>query len=115
MHPDHCTFVPSPDLLKKLTKFMDTIIPAHGPELRTVTCQYAITPDRQFIIGPLKKHPDIILAQGNGHAFKFAPAIGRVAAELAIDGKTTEDISLFTVPDPNSSNPRPAPPGGSKL
>ncbi|KAJ5739992.1 hypothetical protein N7533_012776 [Penicillium manginii] len=103
------------DLLKKLTKFMDTIIPAHGPELRTVTCQYAITPDRQFIIGPLKKHPDIILAQGNGHAFKFAPAIGRVAAELAIDGKTTEDISLFTVPDPNSSNPRPAPPGGSKL
>ncbi|PIG82809.1 hypothetical protein AARAC_003108 [Aspergillus arachidicola] len=115
MHPDHRTFVPSPELLTKLTKFMDTIIPAHGPELRTVTCQYAITQDRQFIIGPLKKHPDIILAQGNGHAFKFSPAIGRVAAELAIDGKTKEDISLFTVPDPNSSGPRPAPPGGSKL
>ncbi|CAG8125279.1 unnamed protein product [Penicillium salamii] len=105
MHPDHRTFAPSPELLNKLTKFMDTIIPEHGPELRTVTCQYAVTPDRQFMIGPLKNHPDIILAQGNGHAFKFSPAIGRVAAELAIDGETKEDISLFPVPDP-SNGPR---------
>lgn len=81
------TFVHSPELLKTLTSFMATIIPDHGQDLRTVTCQYAITPDRQFIIGPLAKHPDIIIALGNGHAFKFAPAIGRVVAELAIDGE----------------------------
>ena len=97
MHPDHRTFVHSPELLKKLTNFMDTIIPDHGPDLRTVTCQYALTPDRQFIIGPLEKHPDIILALGNGNAFKFAPAIGRVVAELAIDVQTSGDISKFPV------------------
>lgn len=98
MHPDHRTFVHSPELLKKLAGFMDSIIPDHGLELRTVTCQYAITPDRQFIVGPLEKYPDIILALGNGHVFKFAPTIGRVVPELVIDGETSDDISKFPVP-----------------
>ncbi|KAH7133914.1 FAD dependent oxidoreductase [Dactylonectria macrodidyma] len=97
MPPDQRTFQHSPELQRKLTNFMDTIIPDHGEALRTVTCQYALTPDRQFMIGPLKKHPNIIVAMGNGHAFKFAPAIGRVTAELAIDGKTSDDISKFPI------------------
>lgn len=53
---------------------------------------------------PQRKHPDIILALGNGHAFKFAPAIGRVVAELAIDGQTSDDISKFPVPSPAGSS-----------
>jgi sarcosine oxidase len=77
---------------------METIIPGLSQELRTVTCQYALTPDRQFILGPLKKHSSIILALCNGHALKFTPAIGRVVAELAIDGETSNDISRFPVP-----------------
>lgn len=101
MDPDRRTFVHSPELLRKLTGFMDMIIPDHGQDLRSVTCQYALTPDRQFMIGPLEKHPNIIVTLGNGHAFKFSPAIGRVAAELAIDGKTTDDISKFPVPSPS--------------
>ncbi|KAJ4308415.1 hypothetical protein N0V84_012112 [Fusarium piperis] len=32
------------------------------------------------------------------HGFKFAPAIGRVAAELAIDGKSSDDVSKFGIP-----------------
>lgn len=104
MHPDHRAFVYLPELLKKLLSFMDSTLPDHGLELRTVTCQYAITPNRQFIIGPLEKYPDIILALGNGHAFKFASAIGRVMAELAIDGETGDDISKFPVPCPSGSS-----------
>lgn len=53
---------------------------------------------------PLKKYPDIIIALGNGHAFKFAPVIGRVVAELAIDGETSDDISKFPVPSPLGSS-----------
>ncbi|GLA54675.1 hypothetical protein AnigIFM63604_000821 [Aspergillus niger] len=104
MNPDNRTFVPSPKVLETLTGFMDTIIPEHGPELRTVTCQYAITPDRQFIIAPVDNYPDIIVALGNGHAFKFAPAIGRVVAELALDGKTSDDISKFPMQTSNISS-----------
>lgn len=108
MSPDQRTFVHSPKIQKTLTELMDTIIPDHGKSLRTVTCQYAVTPDRQFMIGPLEKYPDIIIALGNGHTFKFSPAIGRAAAELAIDGKTTDDISKFPVPSPTGSNKLPA-------
>jgi sarcosine oxidase len=97
MSPAERTFEPSPELLEQLTGFMGQTIPGSGGVLRTVTCQYAITKDRRFIIGPLDEHPDILVALGAGHAFKFTPAIGRVLAELAVDGETTDDISAFAV------------------
>jgi sarcosine oxidase len=97
MTPEERTFVPSAELLDQLTAFMGATIPGSGPALRTVTCQYAITPDRRFVIGPLDEHPDVIVALGAGHAFKFTPAIGRILAELAVDGGTGDDISEFAV------------------
>ncbi|KAL2062477.1 hypothetical protein VTL71DRAFT_6743 [Oculimacula yallundae] len=98
MAPEQRTFVPSDALLNQLSSFVDGLIPNKGQILRTVTCQYAVTPDRQFVVSPLKKHKNILVGLGAGHAFKFAPAIGRVLAELAIDGKTSEDVSLFGIP-----------------
>ncbi|KAG7436830.1 Monomeric sarcosine oxidase [Fusarium oxysporum f. sp. raphani] len=98
MNPEERTWRPSERLSNELNGFLDRLIPKRGDELRTVTCQYTITPDRQFIISELEKHKDVILALGNAHAFKFAPAIGRVTAELALDGKTTDDISKFGFP-----------------
>ncbi|KAF5539243.1 sarcosine oxidase [Fusarium napiforme] len=98
MDPEERTWRPSERLSNELNGFLDRLIPKRGDELRTVTCQYTITPDRQFIISELEKHNDVILALGNAHAFKFAPAIGRVTAELALDGKTTDDISKFGFP-----------------
>lgn len=98
MTPDERTFVHSPELLEQLSSFIRGIIPDSGPALRTVTCQYAVTPDREFVISPLEKYRDIIVALGSGHAFKFTPAIGRILAELAVDGETTDDISAFTAP-----------------
>lgn len=99
MSPEQRTFVHSPQLLQQLKTFMNGFIPDDDrQELRTVTCQYTIPPDRQFIISPLVEHPDIILGLGAGHGFKVAPAIGRNLAELAIDGKTTDDISKFGIP-----------------
>ncbi|CAG9984025.1 unnamed protein product [Clonostachys byssicola] len=104
MTPEQRTFAHSPQLLEQLTSFMEALIPAKGQPLRTVTCQYAITPDRQFIISPLEKYKNIIVGLGGGHIFKFAPAVGRILAELAIDGKTDSDISLFGIPrTPTSS------------
>ena len=97
MAPAERTFEPSPELLAQLSGFMGSTIPGAGRVLRTVTCQYAITKDRRFIIGPLDEYPDILVALGAGHAFKFTPAIGRVLAELAVDGATTDDISAFAV------------------
>ncbi|MGH3348105.1 MAG: N-methyl-L-tryptophan oxidase [Nocardioides sp.] len=98
MTPDERDFVPSPDLLEELSTFMRATIPQAGPVVRTVTCQYALTPDREFVLRPLAEHPDVVVALGAGHAFKFTPAIGRVLADLALRGETDDDISRFTVP-----------------
>ncbi|KAJ5935010.1 hypothetical protein N7454_000968 [Penicillium verhagenii] len=99
MSPEERTFVHSPQLLEQLTSFMDGFMPdKERTPLRTITCQYTITPDRQFIISPLDSEPDIIVGLGAAHAFKFAPAFGRVLAELAVDGKTNEDISKWGIP-----------------
>jgi sarcosine oxidase len=99
MSPEERTFVHSPQLLEQLTTFMDGFMPdKERTPLRTITCQYTITPDRNFIISPLESDPDIIVGLGAAHAFKFAPAFGRVLAELAVDGKTNEDISKWGIP-----------------
>lgn len=99
MSPEERTFVHSPQLLDQLSAFMKGFMPDESRQpLRTVTCQYTITPDRHFIISPLENHPDIIVGLGAAHAFKFAPAFGRVLAELAVDGHTSEDISKWGIP-----------------
>ncbi|WP_344649057.1 N-methyl-L-tryptophan oxidase [Cryptosporangium japonicum] len=96
MAPAERTFEPSAELLGELTGFMHATIPGSGPALRTVTCQYALTADREFVLGPLAGYPDLIVALGAGHAFKFTPAIGRILADLALDGATSDDISAFS-------------------
>jgi len=99
MTPDTRSFVPSPELIEQLTGFMHDVIPGSGPELRTVTCQYALTKDRRFVLSALPQHPDIIVGLAAGHGFKFTPALGRVLAELALDGESTDDLSEFAAAD----------------
>lgn len=104
MTPAERTFLPSAELSTQLGDFVRGLIPGAGHELRTVTCQYALTPDRRFVLSPLAQHPDIIVGLTAGHGFKFTPAIGRILAELALDGESTDDISEFAVPAPASLN-----------
>jgi sarcosine oxidase len=99
MTPEQRSFVPSPELTAQLSEFMDGLIPGKGPELRTVTCQYALTKDRRFVLSALPQHPDIIVGLAAGHGFKFTPTLGRVLAELALDGESTDDLSEFDAAD----------------
>ncbi|WP_334152197.1 N-methyl-L-tryptophan oxidase [Microbacterium sp.] len=96
MTPEERTFVPAPELTAQLDGFVHQLLPGAGEQLRTVTCQYALTPDRRFVLGPLPQHPDVIVALAAGHGFKFTPAFGRILSELALDGETSDDVSQFT-------------------
>lgn len=98
MLPEERTFEPSAELAGQLGEFVRGLVPSVGAELRTVTCQYALTPNRRFVLSPLAKHPDVIVGLAAGHGFKFTPAIGRVLAELALDGTSTDDIDAFAAP-----------------
>jgi sarcosine oxidase len=73
---------------------------ALGPVLYTKTCLYTLTPDRDFVIDRIPGHPDVCIAIGAGHAFKFASVIGRILSELSLDGATPSDLSAFGIERP---------------
>jgi sarcosine oxidase subunit beta len=57
---------------------------------------YAITPDDNPIIGPLPGVEGLFCAIGfSGHGFQQAPTVGRILAELILDGRTDFDLSPF--------------------
>jgi sarcosine oxidase subunit beta len=56
---------------------------------------YEMTPDRHPILGPAPGVEGIFLANGfSGHGFQHAPVIGKLLAEMIVDGEaTTVDVS----------------------
>jgi sarcosine oxidase len=74
------------------------ILPAAaGPPLSAYTCLYTMSPDGDFLLGPLPGAPACIVATGcSGHAFKFVPLLGALLAELALDGRTSLDIGFLS-------------------
>jgi len=73
---------------------------AYGPILYSKTCISTLTPDRDFVIDRLPAYPQISLALGSGHAYKFAGLIGRVLSDLAVEGRTEHNIAPFAVDRP---------------
>jgi sarcosine oxidase len=54
------------------------------------------TPDEHFILDVHPDAPRVSIAAGfSGHGFKFCSVVGEILADLAIDGGTRHDISLF--------------------
>ncbi len=59
-------------------------------------CLYTKTPDEHFILDRHPEHPHVVLAGGfSGHGFKFGPVLGEVLADLALEGSSRHDLSLF--------------------
>ena len=74
---------------------MHGLLPGVGAAARTVTCLYTLTPDRDFVVGPVPGARAVLVGLGAGHGFKFAPTFGRVLADLVTTGATSTDISAF--------------------
>ncbi|MGB0086221.1 MAG: N-methyl-L-tryptophan oxidase [Rhodomicrobiaceae bacterium] len=71
---------------------------ADGPTLRLAVCLFTNTQDEHFVIDTLPEHPEIIVASPcSGHGFKFASVIGEILADLAVNGTTRHDLSLFSL------------------
>jgi sarcosine oxidase len=61
-------------------------------------CLYTLTPDEDFLLGPVPGWDGrLSLVVGLNHAFKFAPVIGRILADLATTGATAHDIGRFGI------------------
>ncbi|MCA9839768.1 MAG: N-methyl-L-tryptophan oxidase [Trueperaceae bacterium] len=104
--PDKRSFDKDERSDKTLRNFLGDFIPGIlGPELYTKTCLYDMALDRNFILDSLPDEPNILLADGAGHGFKFASLIGRIMAELALEGQTPHDISEFRFDRPALTDP----------
>ncbi|AEA27067.1 Sarcosine oxidase [Pseudonocardia dioxanivorans CB1190] len=90
--PDRRTFTAEPGLLHRLQDYVARHLPgldADHPE--PVSCTYTSTPDSGFF---LRAHGPLVVAAGfSGHGFKFAPALGRVLADLAAGAATESPLA----------------------
>lgn len=66
--------------------------------VKAATCLFTVTPDHHFIIDALPEDPRVIMASPcSGRGFKYATAIGEALVEIALDGKSTVDLSAFSL------------------
>lgn len=82
----------------ELFAFLRTFLPGVGVCLRGEACTYDNTADEDFIIDTLPGSPDRLIISGlSGHGFKFATALGEIAAAFAQGKKSTFDLSPFSL------------------
>ncbi len=93
--PDTRTFERDEGAFERVEAFLAEHLPgALGPPILTRTCLYTLTPDRDFVVDRLPEATGVTVALGAAHGFKFASVLGRILAELAIDGETPSAAEL---------------------
>jgi monomeric sarcosine oxidase len=86
------------DFIERCREFFARVIPALADArvAKSHVCLYNNSPDDDFIID---WHPNlelILLVTGfSGHGFKFGPVVGRIAAELLLEGKSEYPVDRF--------------------
>jgi sarcosine oxidase len=62
-------------------------------------------PDRDFILDRLPEQPNVVVAVGAGHAYKFAGLLGQILSELVAAGATEYPIQAFGIDRPALTDP----------
>jgi sarcosine oxidase len=71
---------------------------AAGTYRQATPCMYSLTPDENFVVDRHPEQSNLILCGGfSGHGFKFAPVIGEIGADLALDGGSRHDIEFLSL------------------
>ncbi len=92
------TFERDDAAFERVVRFLEHRLPsALGPVLYTRTCLYPLTPDRDFVLDTLPERRDVAVAIGGGHGYKFASVIGRILADLAVEGRSEHDLTPFRI------------------
>lgn len=88
---------PSDEVVEIIRGFNRQYIPEADAPLNSYrTCLYTMTPDEHFIIDKHPEHEHVVFGAGfSGHGFKFSTLIGSILSDLALNGETPHDISLF--------------------
>lgn len=82
--------------IDEITRYLSNRLPRLKTHVRATACMYTLSPDGHFVIGIDPEYDQVTLAAGfSGHGFKFAPTVGEIVADLAMNGTTKYDIELF--------------------
>lgn len=85
--------------VEPLSRALEAWMPGAAAHYREgKACMYALTPDRHFVIDRHPREEHVVLCGGfSGHGFKFAPVVGEIAAQLALDGGTPYEIGFLSL------------------
>jgi len=103
--PERRTTEPDPQMESLLARHLQEMLPGSGEPVRSLRCQYTLTPDRDFVISPVPGHESVVVGMGAAHGFKFAPTFGRLLADLVAEGRTTTDLTPFRMDRPALTDP----------
>ena len=103
--PERRTSDPDPAMQRLLAEHMGRLLPGSGEPVRSLRCQYTLTPDRDFVISTVPGHEQVVVGLGAAHGFKFAPTFGRLLADLAVHGGTSTDLTSFRLDRPALTDP----------
>jgi sarcosine oxidase len=103
--PDDRTSEPDPAMQALLAEHLRAMLPGVGAPVRSVRCQYTLTPDRDFVLSPVPGHERVVVGLGAAHGFKFVPTFGRLLADLATTGETATDVSTYRLDRPALTEP----------
>ncbi|MGI8891668.1 MAG: N-methyl-L-tryptophan oxidase [Chthoniobacterales bacterium] len=78
---------------------MDTWMPGAAGEFQMAkACMYSLTPDCHFVIDRHPQHTRLVLCGGfSGHGFKFAPLVGEIATDLALERASRHDLDFLSL------------------
>ena len=100
-HPEERGEDPDREALARVQSFLREHLPgAAGPVRSIRPCCYTMPPDRDFVVDAVPGHPNVLVILGAAHGFKFASLLGRIAADLVIDGSTEHDLAPFAFDRP---------------
>jgi sarcosine oxidase len=103
--PADRTFDESSEMRDLLAAHMAAMLPGSGTPQRSVRCLYTLTPDRDFVLGPVPGHEHVVVGLGAAHGFKFAPTLGRLLADLVTGTPAGYDVRPFRLGRPALTDP----------
>lgn len=86
-----------PDELARFAADLECLLPGVlEPPHAAATCLYTMSADQHFVIDRSPVAGSVqVLGGFSGHGYKFAPVMGEIAADLALDGSTSHPIGFL--------------------
>ncbi len=90
-----------PGELDIFTELLSRYMPdLHPDPIRLSVYMEGYTESSRPLVGPLPGHDDVVLLAGfSGHGFKLSPAMGDIAADLALEGASPQPIDFISTLD----------------